>query len=81
MDHNMDLLKSQQHTSTEKFLDIMLINNMLPTITQPSRITVNSATLIDNIFISDILQRRFDSCLLIDDMSDHLLTLVQLRQT
>ena len=33
MDHNIDLLKSQQHPAMEKFLDTMLINNMLPTIT------------------------------------------------
>ena len=81
MDHNMDLIKSQHHTATGQFLDMMLKNCMLPTITRPSRITRNSATLIDNVFISEHLQKRFDSCLLIDDTTDHLPALVLLRQT
>ena len=59
----------------------MLDCNMLPTITHPNRITKNSATLIDSIFISEFLQRSFDSCLLINDMSDHLRTLVLFKQT
>ena len=81
MDHNMDLIKSQHHQATGKFLDTILTNNMLPTITRPSRITKNSTTLIDNVFISEHLQKQFDSCLLIDDTSDHLPMLIQLRQS
>ena len=77
----MDFLKSQQHQATEKFLDTMLSNNMLLTITRPSRITKNSATLVDNILVSEVRQRSFDSCLIIDDMSDHLPTLTLLKQT
>ena len=60
----------------------MLINNgLLPTITWPARITQQSATLIDSIFISDMLQRNFDSAILIHDMSDHLPTLALMKQT
>ena len=60
----------------------MLINNgLLPTITQPTRITQQSATLIDNIFISEVLQHNFDSAILIHDMSDHLPTLALMKQT
>ena len=81
MDHNLDLLKIHQHKPTQKFLETMLDCNMLPTITHPSRITSNSATLIDNIFISKQLQKSFDSCLIMDNMSDHLPTLALLKQT
>ena len=56
MDHNLNLLKSNSHTSTQKFLDIIISNGLLPTITQPTRITQQTATLIDNIFISEVLQ-------------------------
>ena len=60
----------------------MLINNgLLATITQPTRITQQSATLIDNIFISEVLQHNFDSAILIHDMSDHLPTLALMKQT
>ena len=39
---------------------------------------MNSASLIDNIFISEKLQ---NSCILVEDMSDHLPTLTLLKQT
>ena len=72
MDHNLDLLQSHRHQNTEKFLDLVLKHNCLPTISKPSRITKNSATLIDNIFISKGLQNDYDSGLIINDASDHL---------
>ena len=81
MDHNMDLLKSLIHRPTKKFLDSMIDNGMLPTIMQPSRVTQNSATLIDNIFVSSNLHRSFDSALLLKDISDHLPILTRLKQT
>ena len=81
LDHNLDLLKSDQHTPTGKFLELMLQFNMLPTIMRPTRIISNSATLIDNVFISEKLQRSFNSCVLVNNMSNHLLTLTLLKQT
>ena len=81
LDHNLDLLKSDQHNPTSKFLELMLDHSMLPTITRPTRITSSSAMLIDNVFISEKLQRNFDSCVLINDMSDNLQTITLLKQT
>ena len=57
---------------TQNFLNCLLENDMLPTITRPSRITHNTAALIDNIFVSSGLYRDFDSALILNDMSDHL---------
>ena len=79
MDHN--LLKSNSHSATKNFLDMLINNGLLPTITQPTRITQQSATLIDNIFISEVFQCNFDSAILIHDMSDHLPTLALMKQT
>ena len=45
---------------------------MLPTITRPTRITNTSATLIDNLFISQQLQTNYKSGILLDDTSDHM---------
>ena len=80
LDHNMDLLKSEIHNPTQKFLDTLMSNDILPTITRPGRITQTTATFIDNILVSANLHKCFDSALLLDDMSDQpLLTL--LKQT
>ena len=43
--------------------------------------TQRSATLIDNIYISKNLQRKFDSAILVDNISDHLPLVALLRQT
>ena len=80
MDHNMDLLKSHEHRCTQQFLDILLNNDLVPTITRPTRIT-KTATLIDNVFISKMLQQSFDSMILIEEISDHLPSLVLMKQT
>ena len=81
MDHNYDLLKSTEHKKTQYFLDTILNHELFPKITRPTRITKQSATLIDNVFISLNLHKNFESSILIDDMSDHLPTLTLLRQT
>ena len=80
MDHNLDLLKSDIHTPTHKLLDSILNADMLLTITIPTRIMQHSTTLID-IFISDQLQRNFDSAIIVDDISDHLPCIALMKQT
>ena len=47
---------------------------MIPTITWPTRITKLSATLIDNIIVSHNFCGNFKGSVLVNDMSDHLLT-------
>ena len=81
MDHNFDFLKCNQYRPTKRFLDTMMNLNILPAITRPTRITSNSATLIDNVFISELLQRKFDSGLIVDNISDHLPSIVLMKQT
>ena len=81
MDHNLDLLKCTEHKMMQKFLNCLLDNDMLPTITRPTRITQNTATLIDNIFVSSKLYRDFKLGLILNDMSDHLPVLTLLKQT
>ena len=51
MDHNLDLIKSDKHRPTKEFIEVNLENELIPTITKPTRITRNTATLIDNIII------------------------------
>ena len=50
-DFNANLLNSDNHNPTETFLNNFISNGFLPCIQLPTRITYNSATLIDNIFL------------------------------
>ena len=68
MDHNMDLLKSENHCSTRTFLEDLTDKNIMPTITHPTCIMQNTATLIDNIFVSKNLQKYFESAVILDDI-------------
>ena len=81
MDHNLDLLKSGIHRQTQLFLTDLLEKNIYPTITRPTRIWQNTATLIDNVFVSKNLHTYFESLIILDDISDHLPLLVLLKQT
>ena len=81
MDHNMNLLNGMSHSPTHKFMEDISSLNLLPTITRPTQITHHSATLIDNICVTETLHRSFKSAIIIDDMSDHLPVLAMLKQT
>ena len=81
MDHNMNLLNSAIYPPTHKFIETLSELKLYPTITHPICITHHSATLINNIFVTEILHRNFESTILIDDISDHLPTLAMLKQT
>ena len=81
MDHNMNLLKGLSHSPTHKFMEDVSNLNLLPTIMRPTRITNHSATLIDNIYVTENLHSSFESAILIDDMSDHLPLLAMVKQT
>ena len=75
----MDLLRPSKHKHTKSFLDYNLEEDLLPSITKPTRISKTCATLLDNIFISRRLQCSFASGIIITDLSDHLSTLVSLK--
>ena len=53
LDHNLNLPKCEIHKGTHDFLDLILQHQLYPSITRPSRVTQMTATLIDNIFISE----------------------------
>ena len=70
-DFNFDLLKYQQHSSTSKFLDCMFSHSFLPLISQPTRITSHTATLIDKIFTNHLPHAAING-IFFADISDHL---------
>ena len=71
MDHNLDLLKLDDHQRTHDFFTQNINNDLYPCITKPTRVTHFSATLIDNIFVTDTLHRVSENYIIQDDISDH----------
>ena len=78
MDNNSDLLKASVHNSTQHFLEVNLDNGLYPCINKPTGLTSTSATLIDNIFIDCKLLGRHSSRIKINDISDHIPTVLVL---
>ena len=74
LDHNLDFLKSSKHQWTADFIQNNLDFGLIPTVTRPTRITKSSATLIDNVFVSQNLCGSYVSSILLNDTSDHLPT-------
>ena len=70
-DWNLDLINHHCHESTGEFLEIMYSRMFFPLITRPTRVTSNTATLIDNIFTNN-LNNFSVSGLMFCDISDHL---------
>ena len=81
MDHNLDLLTYGPYKQTQLFFEDLLDKNILPTITHPTHITQSTATLINNIFVSEKLHNNLESAVILKDISDHLPTLALLKQT
>ena len=79
MDHNLDFLKHSIHKRTQDFIELNLDNNLIPSITRLTRITKSSATLIGNIMISQGLMINSESRIIIDDISDHLPSVVKFK--
>ena len=71
LDHNLDLKHHIRHPPTKEFIDINLDDNLIPTITKPTRITRTSATLIDNIIVGKQFH-DYEANIGISDIRDHL---------
>ena len=69
MDHNLDLLKMNTINYIDNFFNVNLNAKYTPCILVPTRVTHSTATLIDNIFIKCDLEH--ESCVLVNDCSDH----------
>ena len=79
-DFNIDLLKFERHTPTSNFVNCIFSHSFFPVINRPTRITSNTATLIDNIFTNVINTHAIKPSILYCDISDHLPIFVQVTQ-
>ena len=78
MDHNLDFLKHQTHSEMQRFLEINLGANLIPSITKPTCVTTSSATLIDNIFVRTLLPEALKSGIVVDNTSDHFILITEI---
>ena len=70
-DFDIDLIKSENNSDTNRFLDLVFSYGQYPLITKPTRIANKNSTSIDNIFIN-FMTDDIISNILIDDIKDHL---------
>ena len=71
-DYNINLINVDSHSLTSEFKDIMYSGGFIPLITRPTRVTHTSATLIDNIYSNQILDRDHSvNGIMMTDISDH----------
>ena len=70
-DFNLDLLQYNHHTPTQEFIDTLFSHAFIPLISNPTRLTSYSATLIDNIFTNSLSQNVLNGIVL-NDLSDQL---------
>ena len=70
-DFNIDILKQVHNTDAINFLSVNSSYGFLPFIKTSTRITFNSATLIDNIF-TNVIDKDFVTGSFCVDISDHL---------
>ena len=75
-DFNINLINYNTETCVTKFVDSMIMNNFLPVILLPTRITPTSQTLIDHIYLREAASRLKSVSItagnLIEKISDHL---------
>ena len=69
-DFYIDLLRSDTNHQTTDFIHNMFANAFYPTIIKPTRVTKQTATLIDNI-VTNIHEYSIKSGILYNNISDH----------
>ena len=69
-DFNINLSNYENHTASKNFADLLFSFGLYPLINKPTRISFDTATLIDNIF-TNITAKNING-ILINDISDHL---------
>ena len=70
-DFNINILNCDSDKDTSNFIDTMYASSLYPTINIPTRITVTSKTLIDNIFYKDFT-KKISAGNILTSISDHL---------
>ena len=70
-DFNINLLNSNNNTVIKSYSNMIYSRGCLPIITQPTRITENSSTLIDHVYTNNTT-KEMKSFILLHDLTDHM---------
>jgi hypothetical protein len=70
-DFNMDCFNYNNNNKVKSFYDEIFLAGAIPLINHPTRVTKDSATLIDNIFTTDNFNNSFQKGIIKADISDH----------
>ena len=71
-DFNIDLLKYNDHTASNDFINMMFSYNFQPTILHPTHITDTSSTNIDNSYVNNSTQSNIFAGNILSLLSEHL---------
>ena len=71
-DQNIDYKNVSTNTNASNLLDIFFTSGILPTIRRPTRITLTSATILDNLYVKCNGYINIDSRIILSDISDYL---------
>ena len=78
-DYNFDLLKVDTDHLTRHFFNLLCSYGFLPHILQPTRVTENTSTVIDNIFSNNIQDDIISGNVLLN-LSDHFAQMVSVNR-
>ena len=70
-DLNMNLLDFEQNKKVQNFPNITFGHSMMPVINKPTRVTKNTGTAIDHIFINSVTTTKFKTGIIKSDISDY----------
>ena len=70
-DFNLNLLDHNTNKKVQGFLNLLYQNSLILTINKPTRVTMKTATAIDNILTNSFLDTNFKSAIFKTDISDH----------
>ena len=68
---NINLLNTNNNTEIKSYSNMIYSQGCLPIITQPTRITENSSTLIDHVYTNNTT-KEIKSFILLYDLTDHM---------
>ena len=71
-DFNINLLEYANHTQTNDFINMMFSQHLQPSVLHPNHITETTSTLMDNIFVNNVIGSNIQSGNILSLISDHL---------
>ena len=67
----LNLLDHNTNKKVKDFFNLIYQNSLIPTINKPTRVTIKTATAMDNILTNSFVDTNFKSAIFKTDISDH----------